>query len=159
MEKVYLKKVDCKDIDLLFEWSNDGDVRVNSFNQNDIEYSEHIRWFRNCIQNENVDIYICYLNVEPVGQIRLEYSDETANISYSIAKEHRNKGVGEAMINLTEVELISSHPNVTFLTGSVKLSNIASQKVFEKCGYDKKLMNDENEYFKYFKRVNLLSDI
>jgi len=71
MYKAYLRKAECADVDLLFEWANDSEVRNNSFNTVDIKYEEHKRWFENCMLDKDVDIYICCLDDDSVGQIRL----------------------------------------------------------------------------------------
>lgn len=154
MSKVYLRKAEWKDVDLLFEWANDSEVRKNSFNTANIEYEEHKRWFENCIQDENIDVYICYLDADPIGQVRLNYNNETAVISYSIAKKYRGQGFGGVIIKLIEAEMVFTHPDITFLFGSVKMDNIASQRIFEDSGYDKELIDVENEHLNYRKRID-----
>lgn len=156
MSKISLRKVEWADADLLFEWRNDSEARKNSFNTTNIEYTEHKRWFKNCIQDETIDVYICCLEGEPVGQIRLNYNNETAVISYSIASKHRGQGFGVVIIKLIEAEVIATRLDITFLLGSVKRDNIASQRIFEECGYDKELIEDEKEYLNYRKFINII---
>ena len=153
MSKIYLRKAEWVDVDLLFEWANDSEVRNNSFNTANIACEEHKRWFRGCMQDENVDIYICYLDAEPIGQIRLNYNNETAIISYSIAKKYRGQGFGRAIIRLIEAEVVSTRPDITFLNGSVKRDNIASQRIFENNGYDIKSIDGGNGHIKYNKMI------
>lgn len=153
MYKAYLRKAEWADVDLLFEWANDSEVRNNSFNTADIKYEEHKRWFDNCMLDKYVDIYVCCLDADPVGQIRLNYNDKTAVISYSIAKKSRGQGFGKIIIKLIEAEVIVNHPEVKFLFGSVKLENIASQKIFEDNGFERELVEDENKYFNYSKKI------
>lgn len=154
LRKAYLRKAEWADIDLLFEWVNDSEVRKNSFNTADIEYKEHKKWFEKCMLDDNVDIYICCLDTEPIGQIRLNYSNATAIISYVIAKKCRGQGFGGIIIKLIEAKVVFSRPNTMFLHGSVKLDNIASQRIFEDNGYKKEFVAGENEHFKYCKRID-----
>lgn len=154
MNQIYLRKAEWKDVDLLFEWANDREVRINSFNTAPIEYEEHKRWFKNCLQDENVAIYICYFNTQPIGQVRLNCNNETAVISYSIAKKYRGRGFGKFIIKLIEDEVISMWPNVKVLFGSVKLNNIASQRIFEHNGYRKKVKEESEKIIDYYKTIN-----
>ena len=41
-----LRKVNLNDVELIFKWANDPDVRNNSFNTNQIVWDEHVKWFR-----------------------------------------------------------------------------------------------------------------
>lgn len=154
MSKIFLKKAQWPDVDLLFAWTNDNEVRSNSFNSTPIEYENHKKWFGDCIKNENADIYICYSDNDPVGQVRLNYEDDRAVISYSISCKYRGKGFGKIIIKLIEAEVISNHPVINCLVGSVKTSNIASQKIFEYLEYEKYLVTTDSEHFDYIKKIN-----
>lgn len=153
MCKIYLRIAEWSDVDLLFEWVNDSEVRRNSFNTTDIKYNEHKQWFENCLQDKNVDIYLCCLDTEPVGQIRLNYEGETAVISYSIVKKHRGHGIGRSLIKLAEAMLIDERTDIKFLNGSVKINNTQSQRIFEENGYGKKYINSDEGYYVYSKMV------
>ena len=153
MYKVYLRKAGWADVDLLFEWANDREVRNNSFNTIDIIYDDHKQWFENCMLNKDVDIYICCLDDDSVGQIRLNYNDKNAVISYSIAKQFRGQGFGRTIIKLIEAEVVINHLDIMFLSGSVKSENIASQRIFEENGFEKEFAEDGNKYFIYSKKI------
>lgn len=159
MGKAYLRAVERSDVDLLFEWANDSEVRLYSFNTADIKFEEHQQWFENCMLDTDVDIYIYYIDDEPVGQIRLNYNDETGVISYSIAKNFRGQGYGTILLKLIEAELVSARPNIKFLSGSVKPDNIASQRIFEDNDYEKELIDGNNEYIIYNKKIEYVKAI
>ena len=63
-----------------------------------ISFEEHKQWFEEKIHSENCEIYIAYEDETPVGQVRLEYEDDIAHISYSVDKNQRGKGYGEKII-------------------------------------------------------------
>lgn len=153
MNNLHLRKADYSDVDLLFEWVNDHDVRMNSFNSDNIEYNNHTEWFKNCMNNNNIEIYIYYLYTEPIGQIRLNYENNKTTINYSVAKEHRGKGFGKTMLQMIESEIINSHPEINVLLGNIKFDNIASQKVFEHCGYSKDTIKENDSYYTYKKMI------
>ncbi len=153
MIKLHIRKAEWTDVDLLFDWANDIEVRKNSFNIADIEYEGHKRWFIDCIQDESIDVYLCCLNTAPVGQVRLNYNNETAIISYSIAKKYRGQGLGRIIMRLIEAEVITSRPDIKYLFASVKLDNIASQRIFENSGYEREHINGKNEHLNYRKSL------
>jgi len=154
MDKVYLRTAQWSDIDLLFNWANDNEVRKNSFKTARINYEDHKKWFEKCMLSKDVDIYIFNLEVNPVGQIRLSYNNETAIISYSIAKKYRGQGFGRVLLNLIESELITARPDIKLLAGSVKLNNLHSQRVFEENGYEKEECVDGNiNFYTYTKKI------
>lgn len=56
----YLKAATEKDINLLFEWTNDPSVRQNSFNSAPIPFEDHQRWFHRVLNDPNTFLYILY---------------------------------------------------------------------------------------------------
>jgi len=152
--RIYLKKAEWLDVDLLFKWTNDKEVRENSFHSDKIFYDKHIEWYRNCLKSNNTDIFLCYLDAEPIGQVRLNFTSDGAQISYSISKEYRGKGFGKIIIQLVEAEVVNNRLEIKNLFGSVKIDNIASQRVFESLGYKRCLIDAGNPYYEYNKKIN-----
>lgn len=146
--KLYLKKAEAKDCDLLFHWSNDRTVRLNSFNQDEIKYDEHVKWFNKKINSDTCCIYILYSDNLPVGQVRIDIENNEAVISYSIDKNYRGRGLSSKMLSLLEVRIKEDSNWISTLIAYVKYNNITSQSVFQKLGY---LKQNCNEFIKYYK--------
>lgn len=138
MQKEYLRDAKESDMDLLFQWVNDKDVRKNSFQTRDITYEEHKEWFMDVLQREDIRQYIYMQGKEPVGQIRICFRGEEAEISYSIAFRYRCMGYGKRMILAMGRKMKEEYPNVKRLVARVKPENTASRKVFLDCGYYEK---------------------
>ncbi len=146
----FLRKAEWKDMDQLFQWANEKEVRENSFSTAPIPYKEHKAWFEKKLKEEHTQIYIfCDGSIE-VGTLRLEFGKDGAKgdeavISYSIAAEHRNKGYGQKLIVLAEQEACrwarrkqnAEHAlgKVT-IKAQVKAENKASNQIFTKAGYE-----------------------
>ena len=145
--RFYLKKAAAEHCDLLFKWSNDKEVRENSFTKDAIKYDVHVKWFNDKLNSPNCDIFIFYLDNVPVGQARIDVENHEAVISYSIDNNYRGRGLSTEMIGLLEKNVDT---NVNKLIGYVKFSNVISQRVFEKLGYTKEL---NNNYIKYSKII------
>lgn len=143
---IKLKLASEYDCDLLFNWTNDEDVRKNSFSSYKILYENHIKWFNNKINSDKCIIFILEIKDTPVGQIRIDIECETAVISYSIDKNYRGKGLSVVMLSLLEDKI--KNININKLIGFVKLENIASQKVFENLKYNKIIHSEFLEYEK-----------
>ncbi|MCB2297181.1 GNAT family N-acetyltransferase [Clostridium tagluense] len=141
----YLKKATYNDCDLLFNWANDKTVRESSFNNNKIEYEEHINWFQNKLNSNDTDIFIFYYQHIPVGKVSIDIENKEAIISYSIDKDYRGLRLSTDMLKLLEKNV--ERPISKFV-GYVKYDNVQSQLVFERLGYQKVKCDN---YIKYYK--------
>lgn len=133
--RVYLRDATEQDRDLLFQWTNDEEVRKNSFSMEKIAYKEHCRWFDKMMQNENCIQWILLADDEPVGQIRVSIEGESAEIGYSVSAERRGEGFGKLMLRQAMERVRAEFPTIRKLIAKVKPENIASRKVFADNGY------------------------
>lgn len=143
----FLRDARASDVDLVFEWVNDPEVRKQSFHSESIAYSTHTAWFSSALQSEDMRIYIMVSEGRPVGQVRLNLrADGTAEIGYLIAPAYRGKGLGKRIIDLVEQQ--ARHiTGIRQMVAWVKASNVPSCKVFEKCGYSGRRMDAEKCIF------------
>lgn len=152
--KLELREVNAKDMDLLFEWANDPVTRQNAFHTEAIPYETHRNWFIKTLADRDVLIYILCTDVSgkesPIGQIRLAIEGEEALISYSIDAQKRGQGYGTRMILMAEEKLRETRADVNYCKGQVKLDNMASAKVFDKCGYD---LEKKEKFLEFTKRI------
>lgn len=135
---VYLRGATEKDMDLLYEWANDPDVRNNSFSSDLIMYEDHKKWFRRIMSDDSVIQYILMDDEVPVGQIRLNVNDSEAEIGYSISASYRGQGYGHIILELAMQEVRTQNPCIRRLVAKVKPDNLASRGLFEKEGYKMK---------------------
>ena len=136
MEK-YLRKAVWEDIDLLFEWANDKQTRSNAFSPEPIPYETHRVWFANMMKSTDVLQYIYYNNEVPIGQVRLNLSNNRAYLDYSISPMHRGQGHAGSMLKLLEDLLRNNLPHITELKAQIKEDNSASIKVVETLNYQR----------------------
>lgn len=128
-----LVSANIDDCDLLYEWANDHEVRKNSFNTNQINYEEHMKWFRDKLGSNDTYIYIFKNENGPIGVIRLDKLDDMSMlINYSIDKRHRGNGYATKLLKLIRIKYTNY-----VLIGKVKEENIGSIKAFLKAGYFK----------------------
>lgn len=134
----YLREAVEADLDLLFDWANDPEVRRNSFSMAKIAYEEHRKWFLELLQDGSRKQYIYMADQIPIGQIRVIIQADKAEIGYSICKERRGRGYGKRMLALLQKQLLEDAPGVRTLAARVKEENPASEHAFLDSGYQKK---------------------
>lgn len=134
---LHLRPADAQDCRFLYELRNDPLVRAGSFHTEEIPYEQHQKWYEQKRKNENCRIYILEDAGAPVGQVRADRDErgESAEISYAIAERARGKGYASWMLAAAEKQL-SEKGFCRELLAEVKNDNIASQKVFQKLGYE-----------------------
>ena len=146
---MYLGEANINHCDILFNWANDEEVRGNSFNKEKIKYEDHYKWFNNKLESKGSYIFIAYIEDVPIGQIRLDLQENNGIISYSVSKDFRGKGYGEAIVRMLDSKIKEKSINVNKLIAYVKHDNIPSQKIFIKLNYTKKNNKDKIEYYKF----------
>lgn len=138
---IYLRDADEHDRDILFHWANEEMVRRHSFSEDEILYEEHCKWFEDMMNDKNRVQWILMMDKEPIGQIRLLFEGENAEISYSICVEKRGQGYGKEILELARQRVNREYPNVKKLIARVKPDNEASIKLFEQSRYKKLYIN------------------
>ncbi len=134
-QKLFLRKADMTDLDMLFEWANNELVRQNAFNTEQISYEEHKKWFKELLDDSKQIQFIMYSGSEPIGQARLSIHMDEAEIDYSIASEKRGMGYGKELIYLLQKIVSNEYTSIRKLVAKVKTSNAASICCFRKNGF------------------------
>ena len=135
MSNLYLRKAELADLDMYYNWANDPVVRSNSFNTEQIPYEDHVIWFNETINRDDVALFVLMDDDMSVGQVRINISDAVAEISYSIASEFRGKGYGSKIISLLMEKIRTDVPYIKTVKARVKPENEASKRVFEREGF------------------------
>lgn len=130
-----LRPATIADCELVYGWANDPVTRSWSFTTEAIEWSTHEKWFRESLERRDRELYICSRMGIPVGQLRVDTDAEKAVISYSIAKEHRNRGYGVQMARLGEEWIRKNMPQIKVIEAEIKVGNESSRKMLLENGY------------------------
>lgn len=155
-EKIHFRFAKESDIDLYYEWTNDQLVRSNSFNQNKVEYSNHVKWFLNKLNSPECFFYLFY-NAEnkPVGQVRIDKNENEIVIGISIDEKFRGKSLGCEMLLKSTNDYLKKHSDST-ITAYIKIENKASLAIFKKAGFSNEELTSEqgNQSYKLHKKIN-----
>lgn len=144
---INFRSAEFTDADLLLEWTNDVEVRRNSFNQTKIGYNDHIRWLKCKLADDNTRLYIIEVDGKPAGQIRIDVVNGTPVINYSLSKEFRGRGLGTQVLKEIGPHLKRCGFRHNCLIGKVKKENTASHRAFEKAGYS--VVEQNEDYLTY----------
>ena len=143
---------DCKDIWL---WRNNQIVRINSFNDKKIEWSDHQNWFKKSL-NDPKSILLIATNTQnkKLGLVRFNENNKyQSEVSINLNPDYIGKKLSKSVLS----KAISFYKKKKFaiLIAKVKHSNFASIKCFESCDFS--LQEKKNDYLIY-KNKNLIID-
>jgi len=122
------------DARLLWEWVNDADVRASAFSRDAIPWEEHEAWLVNALQSPRTHIFVISDGATPVGQVRFEGRNGEAEVDISVARTHRGRGLGAAMLVAAVDRLFDAVPDAR-VVGRVRPENAASARSFEDAGF------------------------
>ncbi len=124
-----------EDVDLYYTWANDKVVRENSYNQEEIKYENHVKWFNNKLKSNDCRFYLFLNNNnEAVGQVRIDKNENEVVIGISTDKNHRGKGYASEMLNIATDNYLNTYPDRQ-IVAYIKLKNEVSYKSFIKANF------------------------
>jgi UDP-2,4-diacetamido-2,4,6-trideoxy-beta-L-altropyranose hydrolase len=129
-----VRRATISDCYLLFEWTNDPDVRRQSFNSEPVTLDEHTSWFNRKLADPSTVIYIFEVKGVPVAVVRFDTGRDTV-INYSLDRRHRGKGWAALILKKAMTHLFAEEAGVPGVIGFVKHHNLGSCKVFESLGF------------------------
>ncbi len=150
MEKVILRKINKKDINLLFKWANLKTVIKNSLNRKKIKFQEHEIWFNRQLNSKKNIIKIIYVQETPIGTIRLNKKLSKYYLSYMISPKYRRKGYALISLRLFLKKIKNAQKRENILA-IVKKNNIPSIKIFNKLNFS--LVSSKSNVFKFLYKL------
>jgi len=150
-KNVVIRKAVEADASLLWRWRNSPEVRANSFATEPIPWKDHLGWFLRNLISPNARIFVGQQSKgEAIGQVRFDLEDTGAVISISVDEAHRRRGLGEMLIRLGIKTFRQEFPTKP-ITALIKKENIASQSLFQRCGFQRVDTTEFNvsEYYRY----------
>ena len=100
-------------------------------------------------ENENVFYYKCLQDEKIVATLHIEVCETTAYLSILVLPEYQKKGIGSAMLKDVQNGLLVK--DFETIEASIDETNIASIKLFEKCGFE--FVEKEDELLTYIYKL------
>ena len=140
---ISLRPATVTDESLLLRWSNDPQVRANSFSRRPISPSDHHHWFRKGLTNPNRLHFIATTSDGcPIGQIRFDLlpinvqSDvREAKVALSLDRCARGHGLAVELVRLGLQAMEQRWGTATEAVAEVLSSNTASNACFARAGF------------------------
>jgi UDP-2,4-diacetamido-2,4,6-trideoxy-beta-L-altropyranose hydrolase len=133
LDGVRVRRATMADARLLWRWANDPDTRSASLSPEPIPYTEHVRWLRDRLADRSCLLLIGRNGAGPLGQVRFERRETDAEVSISVAPEHRGT-VGGLVLESAVRRVRRGLPEANLLA-QVKIDNGPSRRLFERAGF------------------------
>jgi RimJ/RimL family protein N-acetyltransferase len=118
------------DARLLLEWRNDESTRKMSKHKGLVGWDDHLGWLDRRLKMDHPNLFVFEVDGMPVATFRIDGND----LSYTVAPEHRNRGIAKLMLN--EVR-----SRFGCLRARVYADNVSSIKVARSAGLDVVIMD------------------
>lgn len=130
-----LRPVGEDDVLRLWEWSNDPEVRRQSFDEAPIDWTDHVSWFAARLQDPRSSMFVIESPAgDPVGVVRFA-ADEggSAVVSIAISSDARGAGLGNKAIRAACLQM--RNKGVSRVYAFIKPDNAASIGAFTRAGF------------------------
>ena len=139
-------KVHADDMDLIFDWQQNQELRRYSFNKHNPSYDEHKKWFGEKLKSQIHVFEKITANEVPCGTLRLDYCFDTNSwkLSWYVIPEFQGNGIGSIALNFSKKLAVARTINAF-----VFKENIASHKAITKSGFTEVLENKDGSFYAY----------
>jgi UDP-2,4-diacetamido-2,4,6-trideoxy-beta-L-altropyranose hydrolase len=135
-EQLLLRPVTLPDALLLFRWRNHSSVRAVSKNPEPIVYEDHKHWLNSVTVSSDRWMWVAEVGRLPVGSLRFDLlGPGRVEVSLYLDPDLQGLGLGARMLSAGEKVLKEKFTNAVMIEATVVEGNIASQKLFQACGY------------------------
>jgi len=139
MTSLQIVRATVDDSSDIWKWRNDPETRIMSLNSHKIPWESHRDWFTKTITNPQVTLLIGILKPqnEKVGNCRFDFSSDGLSTDVSIALSPSMRGKKLSVPFLTSsINFIRKERRAPLtINATVKKTNNASIKCFERCGF------------------------
>lgn len=125
----------AEDGGMLFSWRNDERTRRYFRNTAPLAFAEHIKWFERILADKTKKLLVPSRGGVPVGCVRFDLHDSVADVSIYLDPSLQGQGVGRSVLCAAMDWLYAQHPEITTIDAEVHSDNVASTKMFLRCGY------------------------
>lgn len=134
-QEITLRQAVMADEKSLFEWRNHRKIREVSIDKDEIVWDQHHQWFHSLLKNDKRLLLIGEYKHKPIGVVRFDFLDETAEISIYLVQQHDSAGLGIPLLKAAEDWIHKFRKTTKRLNANVIESNEQSQRFFIKAGY------------------------
>jgi RimJ/RimL family protein N-acetyltransferase len=120
------------DAEQLLIWRNDPTTRANSLDTELVSLEVHARWLASVLNNPSRELLVAELDGEAVGTVRIDYLEANCELSWTVAPEWRQRGLGKTMLAMA----MNRAPR-RLVEAKIKPDNTASEQIVRHLGFTK----------------------
>lgn len=132
---IILREATFNDAEIIFDLSNDDEVRTNSINKNLIEWKSHQKWLKLRLNDKNYKILLFFIENNLLGQVKFEIDSPTAIISISLHRDFRGKGLSSIVLKKAIEYFLGENDAINSIVALIRPENHSSIKSFLKAGF------------------------
>jgi UDP-2,4-diacetamido-2,4,6-trideoxy-beta-L-altropyranose hydrolase len=144
--RLSVRRVCAEDCQSVYEWRNHPEIRRFSLNGQEISWERHKAWFETAINDSRIGFLIAEDDNRPIGVVRFDIADKTAEVSIYLIPGMQGKSYGRELLDASQEWLRRHRPEISDLSAKIVRANNASMRLFEEAGF-------ENVYDVYRKRI------
>lgn len=134
-KQICLRRAVMSDAYITHEWRNANESRRYSRDSRTIPFDEHLIWFEKSLSSGERVLLIAESNGEPVGVLRYDLRDGTAETSIYLAPDKYGQGIGQRVLREGCLWLKSNTPGISRVVADVKAENSRSAHAFLAAGF------------------------
>ena len=132
---IRLRLAAATDCELIWKWANDPDVRSVSFNTDQIPLEDHVKWFNNRLNRDDVRFYLAVTDRGvPLGYARFEPDTGSTVVSVLLDPTFRGRGLGSVLID-EACRQFSRDTSLSTVKAYIKQDNQSSRRAFDRAGF------------------------
>lgn len=135
---VSLRKATPEDLMFYFELRNEPTARAFAFTTTPLDLQTHTQWFQRKLQDSSACLFVIEREGEKIGQIRIDLKEGAGEIDIALVPSWRGKGYAPWAIQQAVSQVFQERAEVKTVNAYIKESNAASQKSFERAGFQPK---------------------
>jgi UDP-2,4-diacetamido-2,4,6-trideoxy-beta-L-altropyranose hydrolase len=134
IDGVRIRRARLGDAHRLWTWRNDPFTRAMSSDTDSIAFDDHVRWLRLTLADPMRMLLIGWNGAGELGQVRFDRRAAQAEVSISVAPEHRGT-VGGLLLRAGISHFRRTWPDLPILA-QIKAENDASRGMFERARFE-----------------------
>ncbi|HDO26306.1 MAG TPA: UDP-2,4-diacetamido-2,4,6-trideoxy-beta-L-altropyranose hydrolase, partial [Nitrospirae bacterium] len=132
---ISLRDAASEDCAMIFEWRNHPDTRKHCFDESELEFKDHEKWFSETLTSPDTALLIGEINNSAAGVLRYDLKENKATVSIYLAPTLKNKGIGTEMLIQGNSWIMKNHIEIVQIIAEIKEDNINSIKAFTRAGF------------------------
>jgi len=136
MDEIILREADFKDAEIIYNLSNDKEVRKNSINRSPLDYENHKKWLQLKLADDNYKIYLFFIKKNFIGQVKFDIKSDSAIVGISLSENFRGKGYSTVILRIAIKKIFEIYGGVINIIALIREDNQASVKSFLKSGFE-----------------------